>query len=97
MSVPNAPAGSDSPAVALGPTSLVLGAFSALGAWVPPLAFVTLPWATIAGALAVTFGAAGIHCARRGVGGRLRTATAGTVLGASGLAGTLALLWAFGA
>jgi hypothetical protein len=87
---------SDTPAVALGPTALVLGAFSAVGAWVPALVFVTLPWAIIAGALAVTFGAWGTHYARRGT-GRLWTAVAGTTLGAVGCAGTVALLWALGA
>ncbi|WP_405725400.1 hypothetical protein OG607_20865 [Streptomyces sp. NBC_01537] len=87
--------GSDTPAVALGPTALVLGAFSAVGAWVPALVFVTLPWALMAGALAVTFGAWGVHHARRGA-GRLWTAVAGTALGAIGCAGTITLLWALG-
>jgi hypothetical protein len=87
---------SDTPAVALGPTALVLGAFSAVGAWVPALVFVTLPWAFIAGALAVTFGVWGIHYARQGT-GRLWTAVAGTTLGAMGCSGTFTLLWALGA
>ncbi|WP_329314814.1 hypothetical protein [Streptomyces sp. NBC_01262] len=83
---------SDTPTVALGPTALVLGAFSAVAAWVPALVFVTFPWAFIAGALAVTFGAWGIYHARQGT-GRLWTAVAGTTLGAVGCAGTVALLW----
>jgi hypothetical protein len=60
---------------------------------VPALVFVTLPWAFIAGALAVTFGAWGIHHARRGA-GRLWTAVVGTTLGALGCSGTVALIWA---
>ncbi|MBT2368951.1 hypothetical protein J7E88_27460 [Streptomyces sp. ISL-10] len=84
----------DSPAVALGPTSLVLGALSAVGAWVPALAFVTLPWGFIAGALAVTFGTSGIYYARHGD-GRMWTAAAGTTLGTIGLTGTVTLIWAF--
>jgi len=87
---------SDTPAVALGPTALVLGVFSAVGAWVPALVFATLPWAFMAGALAVTFGTWGIHHARHGS-GRLWTAVAGTTLGAVGCAGTITLLWALGA
>lgn len=86
----------DTPAVALGPTALVLGAFSAVGAWVPTLVLATLPWAVIAGGLAVTFGAMGIHHARLGA-GRMWTAVAGTALGAIGFAGTATLLWALGA
>ncbi|MFC6065283.1 hypothetical protein [Streptomyces ochraceiscleroticus] len=92
MAEPTAPNPTDTPAVALGPTALVLGAFSAIGAWVPPLVFVTLPWTIIAGALAVTLGATGIHHARRGA-GRLWTALAGTALGAIGLIGTVTLIW----
>ncbi|MEU4891173.1 hypothetical protein AB0B12_03715 [Streptomyces sp. NPDC044780] len=87
---------SDSPAVALGPTALVLGVLSALGAWVPSLVLVTLPWAILAGALAVALGAMGVHHARRGT-GRLWAAVAGTALGAIGCAGTTALLFALGA
>lgn len=96
MPEPTVPDRTDTPAVALGPTALVLGALSAIGAWAPALALVTLPWASIAGALAVTFGAAGIHHARHGV-GRLWTALAGTTLGAIGFAGTIVLIWALSA
>ncbi|MFI9050820.1 hypothetical protein [Streptomyces sp. NPDC053427] len=96
MPEPTVPDRTDTPAVALGPTALVLGALSAAGAWAPALALVTFPWALIAGGLAVTFGAAGIHYARHGI-GHLWAATAGTTLGALGLAGTLALFGAFGA
>ncbi|WP_033308946.1 hypothetical protein RFN58_25960 [Streptomyces iakyrus] len=77
----------DSPATALGPTALVLGVFSAVGTW----AFL-FPWTVLAGALAVTFGAMGLHYARRGT-GRLWPAAAGTVLGAIGFIGTVTLLW----
>ncbi|MGW0700248.1 hypothetical protein ACWD0A_13245 [Streptomyces sp. NPDC002867] len=85
----------DTPAVALGPTSLVLGAFSAVGIW--GLAFATFPFAIIAGGLAVTLGAAGIHYAARHGIGRLWTAVAGTALGAVGLVGALGLAWSLGA
>ncbi|MFI8894759.1 hypothetical protein [Streptomyces paradoxus] len=77
----------DSPATALGPTSLVLGTFSAAGTW----AFL-FPWTVLAGALAVTFGAMGLHYARGGT-GRLWPAATGTTLGAIGLIGTVTLLW----
>jgi hypothetical protein len=77
----------DSPATALGPTALVLGLFSAVGTW----AFL-FPWTVLAGALAVTFGATGLHYARRGT-GRLWPAAAGTALGAIGFIGTVTLLW----
>ncbi|MGI5367951.1 hypothetical protein C9J60_14705 [Streptomyces sp. A244] len=77
----------DSPATALGPTALVLGVFSAVGTW----AFL-FPWTVLAGALAVTFGAMGLHYARRGT-GRLWPAAAGTALGAIGFIGTVTLLW----
>jgi hypothetical protein len=77
----------DSPATALGPTALVLGLFSAVGTW----AFL-FPWTVLAGALAVTFGAMGLHYARRGT-GRLWPAAAGTALGAIGFIGTVTLLW----
>ncbi|MFF6875543.1 MULTISPECIES: hypothetical protein [unclassified Streptomyces] len=77
----------DSPATALGPTALVLGIFSAVGTW----AFL-FPWTVLAGALSVTFGAMGLHYARGGT-GRLWPAAAGTVLGATGLIGTVTLLW----
>ncbi|MFC9127187.1 hypothetical protein ACFT4A_10115 [Streptomyces sp. NPDC057099] len=78
----------DTPATALGPTALVLGAFSAVGTW----AFL-IPWTVMAGALAITFGAMGIHYARRGT-GRLWPAATGTALGAAGFIGTVTLLWA---
>ncbi|MET8447995.1 hypothetical protein [Streptomyces sp. NPDC005209] len=83
----------DTPAVALGPLSLILGVIAALGTW-PTLAFFMLPWSIITGGLAITFGIAGIHYARRGIGG-MGTAVAGTTLGAIGLAGVLTLLAAF--
>ncbi|MBT2510787.1 hypothetical protein J7I98_34195 [Streptomyces sp. ISL-98] len=95
MPEPTVPDRTDTPAVALGPTALVLGAFSAIGSWVPALV-PTLPWGFIAGALAVTFGAAGIHYAVHGT-GRLWTAIAGTILGTVGLVGTITLIWAFSA
>ncbi|MBI0299287.1 hypothetical protein JBE04_33725 [Streptomyces sp. PRKS01-29] len=87
--------GSDSPAVALGPTALVLGVLSAVGAWVPALVLVSLPWTIIAGGLAVALGSMGVRHARRGA-GRLWVAVAGTVLGAIGFAGTATLLWSLG-
>ena len=80
----------DSPAVALGPTSLAFGVIGAL------TSFVFSPFALIAGGLAVTFGAAGMHYARQGV-GRMWTAALGTVLGTVGLLGIAALLGTFGA
>ncbi|MEU8876145.1 hypothetical protein AB0D24_34395 [Streptomyces javensis] len=86
---------SESPAVALGPTALVLGVFSVVSAWVPPLVLFTLPWTIIAGALAVVLGAMGVHHARRGA-GRLWIAVAGTGSGAVGFVGVTALLWSFG-
>lgn len=91
-----APVHTDTPAVALGPAALVLGAFSAVGAWVPALVWATFPWAILAGALAVTFGVAAVHYARQGI-GRMWTAIAGTTLGGAGFAGVVALLWALSA
>ncbi|MFF6915780.1 hypothetical protein [Streptomyces sp. NPDC012466] len=88
MTSSTAPEDTDSPATALGPTALVLGAFSAVGTW----AFL-FPWTVLAGALAVTFGAMGLHYARRGT-GRLWPAAAGTALGAIGVVSTVTLLWA---
>ncbi|MFE6405571.1 hypothetical protein ACFVOR_01400 [Streptomyces sp. NPDC057837] len=79
---------SDTPATALGPTALVLGTLSAVGTWV-----FLIPWSMPAGALAVTFGAMGMHYARKGT-GRMWTAATGTVLGAAGFLGTFILLWA---
>ncbi|MFF1913131.1 hypothetical protein ACFVYE_16150 [Streptomyces sp. NPDC058239] len=96
MPEPTVPDRTDTPAVALGPTALVLGAVSATGAWVPALVFVTLPWAFIAGALSITLGAAGIHYAHHGT-GRLWTAIAGTTLGVIGLVGTIVLIRAISA
>ncbi|MEU6681825.1 hypothetical protein [Streptomyces sp. NPDC046832] len=87
MTSSTAPRDSDSPATALGPTALVLGAFSAVGTW----AFL-FPWTVLAGALAVTFGAMGLHYARQGT-GRMWTAAAGTTLGAIGFIGTATLIW----
>ena len=90
MSAPTAPGHSDSPAVALGPTSLVFGIVSAAAVW-PTLTFVLLPWSILAGGLAVTFGLTGMHYARQGV-GRMWSATAGTALGATGLTVIIGLL-----
>ncbi|MFJ5998186.1 hypothetical protein [Streptomyces sp. NPDC092370] len=78
----------DSPATALGPTALILGAFSAVTAW----AFL-IPFSLLAGALAVTFGAMGVHYARKGT-GRLWSAAAGATLGTVGVIGTATLVWA---
>ena len=94
MTEPTVADRTDTPAVALGPTALVLGVISAVGAWTPWLVFLMLPWTIITGGLAVALGAIGIHHARRGA-GRLWTAVAGTVLGSLGLAGILALLFVF--
>ncbi|MFJ9854449.1 hypothetical protein [Streptomyces sp. NPDC101150] len=88
MTKPTAPDRTDTPAVALGPTALVLGAISVLGAWTPALALGLLAWTIIAGGLAVTFGAAGIHYARHGA-GRLWKSVAGIILGTIGLAGVI--------
>ncbi|GAB2722560.1 hypothetical protein [Streptomyces bullii] len=88
MSQPTVPEQTDTPATALGPTALVLGALSAVGTWA-----YLFPWTVIAGGLAVTLGALGIHHARHGV-GHLWTAAAGTTLGAMGFFGTATLLWA---
>ena len=90
MREPIAAVQQDSPAVALGPTALVFGVIAAL------TSFVFSPFALIAGGLAVTFGAAGMHYARQGV-GRMWPAALGTVLGTVGLLGMAALLGAFGA
>ncbi|MGW3989016.1 hypothetical protein [Streptomyces sp. NPDC004830] len=110
MTSSTTPGDDDSPAAALGPTALVLGAFSAVGTW-----FFLIPWTVLAGALAVTFGVMGLHHARTGTGtgtgtdtgtgtspgtgtgkatGRMWTAAAGTALGAAGVLGTAVLLWA---
>ncbi|WP_234384703.1 hypothetical protein [Streptomyces sp. MMG1121] len=85
MSASSTPRPTDSPAGALGPLALVLGAVAAAGAW-PTLTFSLFPWSFLAGGFAVTFGAMGIHYAGRGH-GRLWTAVTGTVLGAIGLVG----------
>ncbi|NEE12203.1 hypothetical protein G3M58_37840 [Streptomyces sp. SID7499] len=87
MTSSTAPGDTDSPATALGPTALILGAFSAVGTW----AFL-IPWTVLSGALAVTFGAMGLHYARKGT-GRHWPAAAGTALGAIGLIGTITLIW----
>ncbi|MEU6769980.1 hypothetical protein [Streptomyces sp. NPDC046759] len=73
----------DSPATALGPLALVLGAVAAVSAW-PTLTFLLFPWSLLAGGFAVTFGAMAVHYAAHGI-GRLWTAVAATVLGAVGL------------
>ncbi|KMS75784.1 hypothetical protein ACM01_08500 [Streptomyces viridochromogenes] len=90
MREPITAAQQDSPAAALGPTALVFGAIAAL------TSFVISPFALIAGGLAVTFGAAGMHYARQGI-GRMWPATLGTVLGTVGLLGIAVLLGALGA
>jgi hypothetical protein len=90
MRAPVVAAQQDSPAVALGPTALVLGVIAVLAS------FALFPFALIAGGLAVTFGAAGMHYARQGV-GRMWPATLGAVLGTVGLLGIAALFGAFGA
>ncbi|MFE1310908.1 hypothetical protein [Streptomyces sp. NPDC058755] len=96
MTTPTTPArNDDSPAVALGPLALILGAVSTVGAW-PTIWFVGFPWTFLAGCFAVTFGAMGIHYARQGT-GRLWTATAGAVLGGAGLGVYLTLLMAYAA
>ncbi|MEW2259988.1 hypothetical protein [Streptomyces sp. NPDC047869] len=92
MSAPTTPDPTDTPAVALGPTALVLGVIAAPGLW-PGLMFVVTPWSWLAGALAVTFGLAGIHYARRGT-GRMWPAVTGTVLGFLGLASFFVLVTA---
>ncbi|MFE2941470.1 hypothetical protein ACFXKG_20760 [Streptomyces sp. NPDC059255] len=93
MPEPTMPTRTDTPADALGPTALVLGALSTVGVCAPALFL--FPWAVIAGALAVTLGATGIRYALQGT-GRLCTAVAGTVLGAVGFVGTGALIWVLG-
>ncbi|MFF4036677.1 hypothetical protein [Streptomyces sp. NPDC001816] len=90
MSAPIVPGHRDAPAVALGPTSLVFGVVAAIGAW-PYLMLAVMPWSFMAAPLALTFGLAGIHYARKGI-GRMWTAVAGTTLGATGLAAVLTLL-----
>ncbi|MFF9087830.1 hypothetical protein ACF1BE_15665 [Streptomyces sp. NPDC014991] len=82
----------DTPAGGLSPTALVLGTMAAAGVW-PTLTFGLLPVMVVAGGLAVTFGLAGVHHARRGV-GQLWTAVTGTVLGTVGLLHPLVLLMA---
>ncbi|MEU1463042.1 hypothetical protein ABZ467_20590 [Streptomyces sp. NPDC005727] len=93
MPAPTTPDTHDTPAVALGPTALVLGIIAAPGVW-PGLMFALMPWSWLAGALAVTFGLAGIHFARQGI-GRMWPAAAGTVLGTLGVAGFFVLMAAF--
>ncbi|WP_432586899.1 hypothetical protein ABVG11_14395 [Streptomyces sp. HD1123-B1] len=83
------------PAVALGPTALVLGALSTLGLWVPALFFFAFPWTALAGGLAICLGAMGAHHARRGA-GRLWVSAAGAALGATGLGGVVFFLCAYG-
>ncbi|GAA2933579.1 hypothetical protein [Streptomyces enissocaesilis] len=85
MPEPIVPGRTDTPAVALGPTALVLGVLSALWPWVP-----VFPLALLAGPLAVVFGVAGMHHAGQGV-GRMGTAAAGTALGAAGFVGVFFL------
>ncbi|MFH8533785.1 hypothetical protein ACH4GE_35860 [Streptomyces tendae] len=94
MSEPTTPESDDTPAVALGPTSLILGTMAAVGAW-PTLLFVAFPWTLLSGALSVTFGVAGLYYACHGV-GRRWVSGVGTLLGAIALAGVLAFLAGFG-
>lgn len=81
MSERTVPDPADSPAALLGPVALFFGAVAAL-AWAPGF-FLLAPLTAIAGVLALTFGAAGVHYARRGV-GRLWVSVAGTLLGLVG-------------
>ncbi|MGQ4415797.1 hypothetical protein ACN6LA_000864 [Streptomyces sp. SAS_269] len=93
MSAPTTPDPDGTPAVAFGPIALVLGIIAAPGVW-PGLMFAVMPWSWLAGGLAVTFGLAGIHCARQGT-GRMWPAVTGTVLGTLGLGGFFFLMAAF--
>ncbi|MFE3637051.1 hypothetical protein [Streptomyces sp. NPDC059168] len=95
MSAPTAPNPGDTPAVALGPTALVLGIIAAPG-FCPGLMFAVMPWSWLAGGLAVTFGLAGIRYARLGV-GRMWPAVTGTALGFLGLSGVFVLMVAYSA
>ncbi|MFI1015985.1 hypothetical protein [Streptomyces sp. NPDC020965] len=90
-----APDPADSPAVLLGTAALFFGAIAALAVSVPVPFFLT-PFAAPAGGLALAFGAAGIHYARRGV-GRLWVAAAGTALGFVGLGAFIGFLVMFAA
>ncbi|MEU6665169.1 hypothetical protein [Streptomyces sp. NPDC046727] len=81
MPANTAPDPADTPAGALGPTALVLGAIAAVSTW-PTI--MLLPVMFLAGGLAVTFGLMGAHYARLGI-GRMWTAVTGAVLGATGL------------
>lgn len=92
MPEPTVPDTTGTPATALGPTALVLGVLSAACVCVAALAFGVLPWAVLGGALGITFGLAGVHQARHGI-GRLWTALAGTVLSTVGFAGAVGLLY----
>ncbi|MEO3977828.1 hypothetical protein [Streptomyces sp. CAU 1734] len=83
----------DSPAVLLGPVALFFGVIATLGVSVPLFFFLT-PFAALAGALALTLGAAGIHYGRRGI-GRLWVAAAGTALGLVGFAAFIGFLVMF--
>ncbi|MGW7054457.1 hypothetical protein [Streptomyces sp. NPDC054887] len=77
---------SDTPAVALGPTAVVLGIFAVAGLWTPAILF-----AVLAGPLALIAGVAGIHYARHGT-GRMRTAITGTVLGAAAFGSSITVV-----
>ncbi|MFE7130795.1 hypothetical protein [Streptomyces sp. NPDC057638] len=90
-----APIPADSPATLLGPAALAFGTIAALGVTVPAFFFLT-PFAALAGALALTFGVAGIHYGRRGV-GRLWVAAAGTALGLIGFVTFIGFLMMFAA
>ncbi|MFC8567892.1 hypothetical protein ACFUIW_19240 [Streptomyces sp. NPDC057245] len=96
MPEPLTPRPADTPAVLLGPAALTLGVVSVTPAFVllasAALAFLVVPWAVVAGALAVVLGATGVHHARRG-NGRTWTAVAGTALGVVGFVGTAAVFW----
>ncbi|MEV6841324.1 hypothetical protein AB0N17_43840 [Streptomyces sp. NPDC051133] len=80
MPARSAPGRDDSPAVALGPTSLFLGIGAATGL-LPWLTLGLFPVMIIGGALAVVLGLSGVHYARLGI-GRMWLAVTGTVLGA---------------
>ncbi|MEV7087603.1 hypothetical protein AB0O07_17140 [Streptomyces sp. NPDC093085] len=89
---PNTP---DTPATLLTPTALTLGTLATAGT-VPALMLVLFPWSALAGAFALTAGAAAVHYARQGI-GRMWPAVTGTALGAVGFIGSVSWLWALGA
>ncbi|OEJ23212.1 hypothetical protein AS594_00450 [Streptomyces agglomeratus] len=92
MPQPTTPGPADTPAVALGPTAVVLGVFAVVGLWTPAFMFAVI--AGIAGPLAVIAGVAGIHYAYQGT-GRLWTAITGTILGAAGFGSSITVVGMF--